>query len=201
MPRRVLVSGLLAVLGMAPLGCQLPLERPEFAFQASDYPSVFQAAKDHLRAINLELERVDAPAGVLTTAPRPYAGLATPWLPYATVPADAFDGVLHDQRLQVTVTFEPAPRTPDSPSSQSQELLARVRATIERVYRPGRRAEPTGIRLTSFAIDPALESRGLQPSFVTEARTDDRLARRIAQAIQARSERRTQGPVAEHTLP
>mgnify|MGYP006295044941 FL=1 len=157
-PARLLRSIATLVLLLALAACaSAPPPSPtgrRLAVPPDQYAAAFGAAKDVLRAHGFALARVDARAGVLTTQPRHAAGLATPWIPHSTTLSDAAAGVLHRDRRTAEVRFRPAAGgpTPDL-RDDPPELVAEVVVTVERVFVPGRRPDPTSIRLTAISPD------------------------------------------------
>lgn len=149
------------------------------------YPSAFDAAKDTLRDFEFELDRVDAREGVITTAPRAWSGAATPWLPYASVPRDAVEGLAQFEQRTARIEFsphDPAAAGGDLRNYQG-DLRAKVSVVVERLYRPGRRVDATSVRLTGFTADPRETPSGPPPAFAVKNREDSALAARIQEAI------------------
>lgn len=169
-------------------GCASEPGPQSFAVSPGGYAQAFQRAKDALRAHEFELDRVDARAGVITTKPRAWSGAATPWYPYTSTPGDAVEGLVHAERRVVEVRFVPEGGAATDPTvvdlrDESRNLSASVEVQVERVYRPLRRVDPTGVRLASFATDPALVEAGKQPLFVAAERKDERLAGRLVRSM------------------
>lgn len=161
---------------------------------AGRYSAVFQAAKDVLRDAQFELDRVDAEGGVITTRARGSSGLATPWLPHSAGFSDAVTGLAQRERRRVEVVFSAAGEadqqreTPGSDVARpalppDMPLRLEVLVTVERVYRPGKRVDATGVRLTSYASDPSMRQDGLEPAFAVESRKDAGLAGVLAEKI------------------
>ncbi|MBY0308331.1 MAG: hypothetical protein K2Q09_06290, partial [Phycisphaerales bacterium] len=83
---------------------------------AAEYAGAFQAARQTLRDYRFELDRVDAPQGVLTSAPRASPGLAKPW--EVESGSAAVDDLLSFQQRTVQVAFitgEPRARAAGTP--------------------------------------------------------------------------------------
>lgn len=72
------------------------------------YAHVFDEMRDTLRDYGFLLERVDAYAGIITTQPKPTAGLARPWDQEQQTLRDEFIDLFHSQERVVRVSFEPA---------------------------------------------------------------------------------------------
>lgn len=160
-----------------------------------EYARTFDAARRVLRDRGFILERVDARAGIITTRPKTTAGLATPWdLEQQSLAQEAEDFLQRQQRV-VRVTFEPVAGADASPEGGSQPpanlstgstpLTMRVQVTIERISVPGRRLEPEAIKESTYAYDPALGARGMQPSYDVATRRDAAGERRLIELIQA----------------
>lgn len=181
MDRRVLPVVALSLLS----ACASRPGEPEFTVEAGGYAASFARAKDVLREYEFELERVDARAGVITTAPRPWAGGATPWIPHASTFGDAVEGLANDERRTVRVEFLAPGATGghDDLRATDGEITGQVTVTVERIQRPGRRADPSGVRLHSFTTDPALDAKNESGPFITTTREDFALAARIARDI------------------
>lgn len=165
---------------------------PSFHFDGSRYAEVFQATKDALREHEFELERVDARNGVITTRPRPWAGLATPWIPHATGLNDSIVGLIQPEQRACRVTFARADSGADAaPSEEDLRLvegpvLATVHVSILRLQRPGWRIGAPSVQLRSQAVDPALLEAGLQPGFVVDVGADRQFADELARKIHNR---------------
>ncbi len=120
------------------------------------YAAVFDAARDAVREMGWDLERVDAARGIIRTRPRAASGWITPWIPHSTTAGDAWTGVLqHDERV-ATVRFRPAGAAGDPPLWTDLRDLAgpwEVEVTVEvlRRYQPDRRADPTSVRFTHLS--------------------------------------------------
>lgn len=177
---RSLVISLFALLGVA--SCASRPAATELRVTAAEYPRAFQAAKDVLRDASFELDRVDASAGIITTAPRPWAGFMTPWVPHATGGRSALEGFAQNERRVARVRFEPS----DQANAESSDRIARVDVEVEHVERPGRRVSVASARLTSQWTDPRLLNQGLQPSYAYPAAADPDLAARLLREVSER---------------
>lgn len=165
---------------------------------AGKYAAAFDAARHELRDAGFMLERVDAFSGIITTWPSGSAGFATPWsTDQSTVQQELGDFFQRHNRT-VRISFEPADPAAlpagDAPAdlrALNADLLMRTRIVVERNYRPGWRIDTSSIRHSTYATDPDLVARGMQPGY-SVARAEDRLlAERIAGRIA-----RAQVPVA-----
>lgn len=176
----ILITGFCAAI----LGCAVPEQSVTFDVPAGRYPAAFDATRDALEAYRFKLDRVDAAAGVISTASKITSGLATPWdREQSGLRAEAEDLINNQSRL-VRVTFEPAPA--DQPEFTASPLVGRVDAWIERTHFPNRRPHPRAAGVQSQATDTALAQRGLSGSFSTPLARDDKLAARLAREISRR---------------
>lgn len=183
---------LLAVLMLAVLaGCAAPrLRSPEFHVAPGQYAAAFEAARDTLVAARFEIERVDAAGGVITTNAKTTAGLATPWDTEQSTLTQEWEDFVNDQQRRVRITFEP--RTPpagDGPidlRTVDGPMIGRIEVVVDRIRRPNWRLEPTSMRFSSFAQDPALAGRGMAPRYEVPFTQDPLLAARFAEQIRTR---------------
>jgi hypothetical protein len=162
------------------------------------YPSAFEAAKASITDLGFELERVDARAGVVTTRPKPTAGLATPWDHEQSTLGHELEDFLNQHRRVVRVVFAPvipgqAPTDGDqNPDldlrSLADPMEARVEVAILRVRRPGWRIEPTSIHQSRRWRDPDMQARGIGGLFEEPFTLDPHLAGRLAADIARRQQ-------------
>lgn len=97
------VAGLvLCVGGLA--GCSTPTAQ-SVAIPAGRYREAFDAARTVLREYRFDLDRVDARAGLITTAAKPTAGLATPWDLEQSSISQEWEDLINQQQRRVTVSF------------------------------------------------------------------------------------------------
>jgi len=159
----------------------------ELAVEPGDYSFAFDAARHVLRDARFELERVDARQGTITTASKPTAGLATPWdVEQQTIGQEMEDLIEHQQR-KVRITFEPAGGAAASDLiDDPKPTVMRVRVVIERVNRPNWRVDSTSIRLSTYAWDPALGEREMQPRYDVAIAEDSEFAARLVGQIKSR---------------
>lgn len=145
--------------------------------QAS-YERAFQAARDELREQGYLLERVDVHAGVISTQ--------------RSGAVRELNDLTSRQRHYVRVTFSPpageigGDTSADAGVAPLGDRTMLVRVIVERVQRPGWRPSSVDARLTSTAIDPTLDARGLRPVYAVADDEDPALASRIARAIMDR---------------
>lgn len=119
------------------------------------------------------------------------AGFATPWSQDQSTVRQEFNDFFQRHSRTVRITFEPADpptpaaaaETPEDLRALNTDLLMRTRVVVERGYRPGWRINNVSIRHSSYATDPELQARAMQPIY-SVARAEDRLlAERIAARI------------------
>ncbi|MBL0927222.1 MAG: hypothetical protein IBJ11_06155 [Phycisphaerales bacterium] len=186
-----------AAIALTPLlsGCAASGEGPALSFPAGEYPVYFQAAKDVLRDARFDLARIDAQSGIVQTDPRASSGFATPWIPHSATFADSVEGVAQRQRRIATIAFSPptspptagqAPSAP-GPTDPNTPMTLSVSVMIQRTYRPGRRVDPTSIRLSSFTVDTLSEQAGEPRQFSSDLRPDPALAASLAAKIRDRA--------------
>jgi hypothetical protein len=171
------------------------VERVELVVPAERYREAFQAARDALREAQFTLDRVDASRGRITTFARAGEGAARPWAGLATTDSPVQD-VIQRQQRSVRVAFVPTsqaavdPRL-DDPSLELLDVPVETRliieTVVERVERPGRRAQFDAVRLTSQTLNPELEARGLVPRYSVPVREDRVLATWLAGEISRRA--------------
>ncbi len=154
-----------------------PTARSDADFEADAYPALFDAAREVLSDYQFTLDRIDAARGVITTAPKSTAGLATPWDREQSSFRQEIEDLAHQQERVARITFEPA----DRPTRVAVEVV------VHRVHRPHWRIETDAIRQSTHARDP-LAAREGQPAEFREPVTEDRaLARRLMADIRARA--------------
>jgi hypothetical protein len=176
-----LAVGSVALLSV---GCASPTASTSFEVPASLYAAVFDAARDVLREQGFELDRVDARSGVISTAPRASAGLATPWVQHNPTLPGAASATLHPDRRMAVVSFVPLGSEQDVADLRTFDgtLLARVEAPALRLRRVGRHLDPTAIRLANWWRDPAEP----EPMVLTPVEAGDELAAVLAAGIRDR---------------
>ena len=165
-------------------GCASP-SSPQFSVPAGQYARAFDATRDVLRGYRFSLERVDAAAGVVTTAPKGTAGLATPWDAEQSTMAQEVEDLLNQQTRNVRVTFRPAVGAGES-IDPSAELVGRVEVIVYRMQTPGLRPPSKAISMTSLSVDPVAGRQGLAGQYEVPVAQDSRLAARLAAAIERR---------------
>jgi hypothetical protein len=174
--------------------CSRPTQTT-LTLQPGQYGAAFEAAKHVLRDQQFDIERVDARAGVITTAPHPTAGLLTPWDTQQTSLGQEIEDAVHNQQRTVRITFEPQQPPAPSPGAEAPPpdltefqapLTMRVRVIQDRLYRPLWRIDTTSIRISTHAFDPDLARRQMQPEYAVAMSEDRQLAARITLRISER---------------
>lgn len=154
-----------------------PTARSDADFEAHAYPALFDAAREVLSDYQFTLDRIDAARGVITTAPKRTAGLATPWDREQSTARQEFEDLVHQHDRVARITFEPA----DRPTRVAVEVI------VHRVHRPHWRIETDAIRQSTHARDPLAVREGQPPEFREPVTEDRALARRLMADIQARA--------------
>lgn len=168
------LAGLVVCVG----GCASAVEGTgDLTFARSAYPAAFDATRDVLREYRFSLERIDAEAGVISTAPEFSPGLLEPWSPLQTGLGDEWEDTLNRQARAVRVTFEPE-------GEDSETMRASVWVTLMRQHRAGRRLDSEWVGASTFAVDPQLKERHTSTYFVP-MRRDGALEARLARRIEA----------------
>ncbi len=202
-PRALSIAALILTAAALCAGCASQPPAATFEVPAGAYANAFQSAKDALRDAAFELDRVDARDGVIVTAPRQWAGIATPWIPHSTGMRSSMEGLAHHERRYARVVFEPIGGASSEHGTDLREYDGKMNATVEvvvqRIYRPGRRVSPAGIRLTSTAVDPSLIERGMQPQFIEDQGQDAELAGRLAAKMAGAKNTHVEGDAAPKT--
>ncbi|MBX3404200.1 MAG: hypothetical protein KF699_12395 [Phycisphaeraceae bacterium] len=201
MPRTLLLPLLAALLVLpacagpradrAPVGAMLE-DSTTARIPAGQYAAAFDCARRELRDAGFTLERVDAWSGVITTRPGTSAGFMTPWSGHQSTVAQELGDFAHRHQRIVRITFEPAePRDADPGDLRAfdADLLMRTRVVVERVHVPHWRIDRSTIRHSSYATDPALVARGMQPSYAVPREEDPLLAARLTRRIIASDDR------------
>jgi hypothetical protein len=160
---------------------------PQFNVPAGQYAKAFDATRDVLRSYRFTLERVDAAAGIITTAHKATAGLATPWDREQTTLSQEVEDLLNQQSRVVRVTFRPAGEGSENPLDEPVDpkgaMVGRVEVIVYRMQTPGLRPPSRAILLTSVSTDPVLEAEGIGWQYEVPIGQDSRLAARLAGAL------------------
>lgn len=162
------------VLALPVLGCASHrVGATASAVPAGSYPGLFDATRQTLGEYRFTLDRVDAARGVITTAPKQTAGLATPWDREQSSLGQRTDDLIHQQERVVRVVFEPA----EDPTRISVEVV------IQRVRRPNWRVESDAIRTSTHARDPLALRSGGRTEYREPVAEDRLLATRLLARI------------------
>lgn len=186
---RATLLAMLVPLALAALSACTPANvAPTFDVAQGDYARAFEASRETLREYRFKIDRVDAAAGVLTTAPKTTSGLATPWDIEQSTPSQEVEDLLAYNSRRVRITFEAkAANTPTSASEFSAgAVVGRVEAVIDRRYVRGWRVSPAAILQSDFTLDTQAASRGEASQFDAPLTRDERLAARISARIRQR---------------
>ncbi len=172
---------------------------------AGRYTQAFNAARETVRSLRFDLDRVDARQGVLSTRAKPTDGLATPWDLEQSTTQQEIEDLVNQQTRRIRVVFiapvasreggaAPADEIDDLPPLQEapspQDLLAhtgsvtmRVVVTRTRTQRPGWRLSTNSVRSSTFAIDPARGETVEAAEYETPAGEDRDLALRVVEQV------------------
>lgn len=144
---------------------------PRFGFASEEAPRAFEQAREALLAEGFKLDRVDASAGVITTRPKPTAGLATPWHGEQSAFGQEVEEALNGTQRRVRVSFAPL---------ATGGMEGTVEVEVERIHRRGWNPSTASVTQSTFWNDPYGPERGTPAIFATPIGTDEALARRIA---------------------
>lgn len=175
----MLWAGVGAVLG----ACASVPESPEVEVAPGGYAQAFSAVRDIVREHRFQVDRVDAAAGVISSAPKQTSGLFTPWDGEQSTASLELDDTVNLQQRRVRVTFEPRAGAVEDLRDGDRPLVCRFEVTLERIERPGVRVPPKAVRYSSQAEDPELRQRGMYPSYTVVVSQDPLLAARLAQEL------------------
>lgn len=189
--------------------CTHPGRSTSFDVPTGAYAAAFDAARDVLRQHRFTIDRVDAREGVITTAPKPTAGLASPWDREQTSFRDEIADLLHDHQRVVTIRFEPAGAPPPTgreigaqtaPAAPPRDLTttdgplrAEVTVVLLRLRRGTWRPESESIHLSTFAGDttPAAPPARFYEPVTRDPRFAAHLADLIADRVATPSDQAT----------
>ncbi len=173
------MHGLLGLLAAALVfgGCQASGEA-RFEIAPGAFETAFDASRQALREYQFELERVDATEGVITTAPKASAGIATPWHREQSTLGQEFNDLLNQHERAIRIEFVPVP------ADASQASSGVIRATVFRLQSPGVRPASRAIGSTTTTLDPKLTERGIWAGQLVPSGEDPDLAVRLARRIE-----------------
>lgn len=156
-------------------GCASAVDHSgQFTFATGDYTAAFDTTRDVLRSYRLDLDRIDADAGVISTAPEFSPGLLQPWSPLQTGLGDEWEDTLNHQSRAVRVTFEP---------DGDDTMRGSVWVTVLREQRAGRRLDSETVGGSTFTVDPQLRERH-SSVYLVPVRRDPSLEARLAKRIE-----------------
>jgi hypothetical protein len=141
------------------------------------FEQAFDAARKVLGSHGFELERVDAVSGVISTAPKSSAGLATPWDLDQTTFKQEMDDFLNYQERRVRIEFARDANAPDS------KWVGNVTVNMYRHQTPGSRVSSKSATLWSATRDPVKDQQGLGLYYKVPTKRDTKLERRLAEEI------------------
>lgn len=152
--------------------------------ETEDYAWMFERARDALRDAGFEIERVDAAAGVITTAPMP--GLAA-WksglLREAGVARVFHAEGWHATTVEARAVFaSTGSRVEDLRESESA-LTLRFEVVERREHRPSRRIDTTSVVYASEFSDRGFSRQGMEPSFTVAGRRNHRAEALLSQRV------------------
>ena len=176
---------------------------PAIVIPAGRYTQAFDAAREAVRGLRFDLERVDARQGVLSTRAKPSDGLATPWDLEQTTTRQELEDLVNQQTRRVRVVFLTPVVRPGQPPSEElddlpplqdapmpQDLFAhtgsvtmRVVVTRTRTQRPGWRLATNSVRSSTFTVDPARGATAEVAEYESPAGEDKDLALRVVEQV------------------
>ncbi len=181
-------------------GCGSAARVSDTPLETQEYAKGFEVVKNVLREYRFELERIDARHGVITTRPKPTAGLVTPWDGEQSTTRQEAEELINQELRAVRVEFVPtgvdsvqrSTLTPantaegDLKDLRSEQQPLRIVVTVNqlRVHRPGRQMSTKSIRSSTMYTDPELQRRGLAPMSIEELGRDEKLESRLLAAIE-----------------
>lgn len=142
------------------------------------FEQAFDAARKVLSSHGFELERVDAVNGVISTAPKSSAGLATPWDLDQTTFKQEMDDFLNYQERRVRIEFARDAHLPDS------KWVGNVTVNMYRHQTPGSRVPSKSATLWTATRDPLKDQQGLGLYYKVPTKRDTKLERRLAEEIE-----------------
>ncbi len=168
----------------------------EFAIAPGGYAAAFDSAREVLRRMDFELERVDAAAGVITTLPHYSTGAFEPWDSTQSSLKDEWEDAVNMQARAVRVTFAPAEGAADGAPADETEMVGSVWVTLYRNQRSGRRLDSEWVGGSTFAGDPLQQQRHTS-NYLVPIRRDEPLEARLAARILRETNKRAPDADAE----
>lgn len=178
----------LLALAAALSGCTSTGKPGPVQVSSGSYQAAFDAAKESLRDLNFQLDRIDAAAGVITTKSKDTGGLMTPWDTEQSSAAQEWEDMLNQQSRLVRVSFLPADPAADTLDLRdySGPVVANIDVVVIRTNRPNWRVQPRSVLSSRFARDPVQIDRGFGGAYDVPSTRDTRLADRLADEIRDR---------------
>lgn len=165
-------------------------ERVEFVEDArvlvdpADYAWMFERARDALRDAGFEIDRVDAAAGVITTAPMP--GLAA-WksglLREAGVARALHAEGWHATTVEGRAVFASEGERVEDLRDAGSSLTLRFEVVERREHRPSRRIDTTSVVYASEFSDRGFSRQGMEPSFTVAWRRNHQAEALLSQRV------------------
>lgn len=154
----------------------------EFSIAPGSYAAAFDSAREVLRRMDFELERVDATAGVITTQPHYSTGAFEPWDSTQSTLKDEWEDAVNMQARAVRVTFTPVEGSVEGAPAGETKMVGSVWVTLYRNQRAGRRLDSEWVGGSTFASDPLQQQRHTS-NYLVPLRRDEALEARLAARI------------------
>jgi hypothetical protein len=175
-----------ALLALGVLAACTPAQvDPTFEAPKGQYAAAFDAALETLRAYRFPIDRVDATAGVITTASKQSSGLASPWDIEQSTPTQEVEDLLalHSRRVRVSFEAATSGATTGENEFDAGPVRGRVEAFVDRRYVSGWRLSSAAILQSDFTTDTVAASCGRPQQFDAPLTRDERLEARLAARI------------------
>jgi hypothetical protein len=137
-------------------------EHPGTVVSPSEYAAMFDRARNTLRDAGFTIERVDAAAGVITTAPMP--GLDAWKSPLLRNAGVAGLRSWHGGTVEAKAVFTTSPAVVDLRTATTP-LILRFEVVERREYHPSKKVDTTSVVYGSEFSDRDYARRGLEPFF------------------------------------
>lgn len=177
MTRDASITLLFAAIAGVLAGCTSSGGSGGFGVPSPRYDAAFTTACDVLRAHRFTLDRVDAPAGVITTRAKVGHGLAMPWNTEPSSLSQSVEEWLNYEQRRVRITFDP---------DDAGTRHARVEVALYRLQSPGLRPAPRAILASTRTTNPDLTARQVYAQYEVPTSRDPDLERRLAREISDR---------------
>lgn len=135
----------------------------------------FAAAKDVLRSMRFELNRIDGREGVITTQPKFSSGLATPWDVEQSSMREEVQDLFHKHSRVVRVVL----------MDDALGVRIEVSAALLRTQSPGQKIAPRAVALSTTTIDVTpSDGKSVQEIGITHVvGRDEELESRVVQGV------------------